>query len=91
MQTYITNNAVPAASILIIGPSTNWIRVQAAADDPHIVVTIAIVCKQWREVIPFCQSNLLACSTLYFVPHTLQLRLSAFTELWNKYNVYVAI
>jgi len=81
MQTYIISNAVPAASILMMGPSTSWITIQAAAEDAHIVVTIAIVCRQWRGVKLFCQSNRLACSTLYFVLQTLQTRLSAFTEL----------
>lgn len=81
IQTYIISNALPAASILIIGPSTSWMTIHAAAEDAHIVVTMAIVCRQWRGVKLFCQSNRLACSTLYFVLHTLQMRLSAFTEL----------
>lgn len=84
MQTYMISNAVPAANILIIGPSTSWMTIHAAAEDAHIVVTIAIVCKQWRGVKLFCQSNRLACSTLYCVLQTLQIRLSAFTELWRS-------
>jgi len=46
MQTYMMSNAVPAASILMMGPSTSWITIHAAAEDAHIVVTMAMVCKQ---------------------------------------------